>query len=152
MSNLLDKICALRDLIASKQYNKFKFHKMQILQLKEELHRHIKKKAENYKHELEFTSQDLRELAEDIHQMFNDWQDFMNPAKHIKVIGTNIKDGQLDFTPYQDEVIPLMKARTESIQAFAEILSLVEYHAVYLYFLELASNDEFAIKCTERVI
>lgn len=152
MSNLLDKICALRDLIASKQYSKFKFHKMQILQLKEEIHRHIKKKAENYKHELEFTSQDLRELAEDIHKMFNDWQDFMNPAKHIKAIGTDIKDGQLDFTPYQDEVIPLMTARTECIQALAEILSLVEYHAVYLYFLELASNDEFAIKCTERVI
>ncbi|MCM1338974.1 MAG: hypothetical protein NC191_04825, partial [Muribaculaceae bacterium] len=142
----------LRDLIASNQYNKFKFHKMQILLLKEEIHRHIKKKAQNYKHELEFTSQDLRELAEDIHKMLNDWQDFMNPAKHIKSIGTNIKDGQLDLTSYQDKVIPLMTARTECIQAFAEILSLVEYHAVYLYFLELASNDEFAIKCTERII
>lgn len=152
MSNLLDKICALRDLIASKQYNKLKFHKMQILMLKEEIHRHIKKKLENYSHELDFTSQDLRELAQDIHNMFHDWEEFMNPEKHIKAIHTNIKDNKIDIEPFQNEVIPLMSARTESIQAFAELLSLIEYHATFLYFLELASKDEFAIKYTERVI
>lgn len=152
MTNLLDNICALRNLIASKQYEKFKFHKMQILQLKEEIHRQVKKKLSNYSHELEFTSQDLRELAQDIHDMFHDWEEFMKPAKHIKAIYTDMQDNKIDIRPFQNEVIPLMMARTESIQAFAELLSLIEYHATFLYFLELASNDKFAINFTERLI
>lgn len=152
MSNLLDRICAVRDLIAAKEYSKFKYHKMQIMMLKEEIHRQIKKKAQDYNHELEFTSQDLRELAEDINNMLNEWQETMNPVKHIKEVQNSIKDQKLDLTPYQNKVIPIMTARTETIQHFSELLSLIEYHAVYLYFIELASEDEFAITYTERIV
>lgn len=152
MSNLLDRICAIRDLIASKQYNKFKYNKMQIMLLKEEIHRQIKKKAQDYNHELEFTSQDLRELAEDINNMLREWQEAMNPVNHIKEVHDSIKDGQLDLAPYQDKVIPIMTARTYGIQALTELLNLVEYHAVFLYYVELASEDNFAISFTERII
>lgn len=152
MSNLLDQICAMRDLVTSKEYNKLKFYKMKILQLKEEIHRQVKKKAEDYSHELEFCAGDLRELAQEINEMLNDWQKIMFPDDNIKSIYENIKDNQIDLQSYQDTVIPIMKTRTEAMQALIELLNLIEYHAVYLYYLEIASNDEFALKYTERII
>lgn len=151
MSKLLDRICAVRDLITTKQYSKLKFHKMQLLQLKEEIHRQMKKKAQDYKHELDFTAQDLRELAADINGMLNDWQAVMTPDENIKLVYDNRKGNGIDLTLFQDKVIPIVQARTETIQALTELLSFIEYHAVYLYFVELASDDEFAIKFTERI-
>lgn len=152
MSNLLDKICALRDLIASKQYNKLKFYKMGILQLKEEIHRQISKKVQDYSYKLDFTAQDLRELAREINQMLNDWQTIMQPDTHIKETMRISENKQLNLVPFQETVIPIMQARTESIQPLIELLNLIEYHAVFLYYTELASKDEFAINYTERVI
>lgn len=152
MSNLLDKICALRDLISKRQYSKLKYYKMGILQLKEEIHRQMTKKAADYSHELEFFAGDLRELAQEINQMLNEWQKIMDPDTNIKAI-YEAKDGvNIDLQAYQDKVIPIMKTRTETMQALIELLNLIEYHAVYLYYLEYASNDEFAIKYSERVI
>lgn len=152
MSNLLDKICKLRDLITRKQYNKLKYCKMEILQLKEEIHRQIRKKVEDYSHELDFTAQDLRELAQEINQMFNDWQTIMNPDTHIKETIRISENKQLNIIPFQNTVIPIMQARTQCTQPLMELLNLIEYHAVFLYMTELASNDEFAINYTERVI
>ena len=152
MSNLLDKICVLRDLITQKQYNKLKFYKIGILRLKEEIHRQLSKKAQDYSYELDFTAQDLRELAQEINQMLNDWQTIMNPDTHIKETMRISENKQLNIIPFQDTVIPIMQARTNTIQPLIELLNLIEYHAVFLYFLELASNDEFAINYTERVI
>lgn len=152
MSNLLDKICALRDLIASKQYSKLKYHKMGILQLKEEIHRQMSKKSQDYKHELEFTSQDLRELAQDMRKMLNEWSEIMNPDENIKAIHADTKDGVININPFIDKVIPIMTTRTISMQALIELLNLVEYHAAFLYFIELAAEDKFAINYTERVI
>jgi hypothetical protein len=43
-----------------------------------------------------------------------------------------------------------MTARAGNIQALTEFLSLVEYHAVFLYMVEEASNDKFALEYTER--
>ncbi len=152
MSNLLDKICALRDLIADKKYSKFKYLKMELLQLKEEIHRQISKKNADNKHELEFTAQDLRELATDIRTMMNDWSEIMNPDKNIKSIDTNIKDGVVDINPFLDKVVPIMQVRTLIMQPLIELLNLIEYHAAFLYYLELSIEDEFALKYTERVI
>lgn len=152
MTKLLDKICLLRDVITQKQYNKLKFHKMNILMLKEELHRHIKKKALDYKHELEFTSQDLRELAKEIRDMFKRWENTMSPEKNIKEIYNNRDGNKINIDKYSDKVIPIMTARTETMQPLIELLSLIEYHSVYLYYLEMAAKDEFALNYTERVL
>lgn len=151
MSNLLDKICALRDLIAERNYKKLKYCQMEILQLKEEIHRQMSKKSLDYKHEIDFTSQDLRELAEDIRGMLDEWSDIMNPVENIKSIDIDNK-GVVNINPFMDKVVPIMTIRTLSIQALTEFLSLVEYHAVFLYFVELASQDKFALEYTERVI
>lgn len=152
MSNLLDKICALRDLIADKKYSKLKFLKMELLQLKEEIHRQMSKKSDNYSHQLDFTAQDLRELAQDIRNMLNDWTNTIDPDVNIKSIDIDNNTGVVNINPFINKVIPVMEARTLSMQPLAELLNMVEYHAVFLYFVELASQDKFALEYTERVI
>ena len=44
-----------------------------------------------------------------------------------------------------------MTYRRDNIQILTELRSLLEYHSVFLYFLEEASGDELALKYTERV-
>lgn len=150
MTKLLDKICKVRDLVTSKDYGKLKFYKMEILKLKEEIHRHIGKKAKDYSYELDFTSQDLRELAQDIHGLFKKWDTALCPEKNIKKLLKDMKNNQININPFYEQTIPMMTARMENIQALTELLNLVEYHAVFLYMVEEASNDTFALKYTER--
>lgn len=152
MTKLLDKICFIRDLITQKQYEKLKFYKYHIQQLKEEIHRQLKKKSQDYSYELEFTSQDLRELAKDIRDMFKRWENIMAPEKNIKEVYKNREGNVININLYSEKVIPIMKTRTECIQSLMELLNLIEYHSVYLYYIEEASNDEFALTLTERVI
>ena len=152
MTKLLDKICFIRDLITQKQYEKLKFYKYHIQQLKEEIHRQLKKKSQDYSYELEFTSQDLRELAKDIRDMFKRWESIMAPEKNIKEVYKNRTGNQININLYSEKVIPIMKIRTECIQPLMELLNLIEYHSVYLYYIEEASNDKFALELTERVI
>lgn len=152
MSNLLDKICGIRDLVTSKDYGKLKFYNMKIGLLKEEIHRQMTKKAENYSHQLDFTSQDLREMAQDIRTLLKDWSNILNPEENIKAIYADSTEKTINLEPFFKRVIPAMTARTNSIQALTELLSIVEYHAVFLYFIELAAEDKFALEYTERII
>lgn len=150
MTKLLDKICKVRDLVTSKDYGKLKFYNMEILKLKEEIHRHIAKKTKDYNYELDFTSQDLRELAQDIHSLFKKWDTALCPEKNIKKLLKDMKDNQININPFYEQAIPIMTARIENTQALTELLSLVEFHAVFLYMGEEASNDKFALEYTER--
>lgn len=152
MSKLLDNICKIRDLTNLKDYSKLKFHQMTMLRLKEEIHRQMSKKAQDYNHQLEFTSQDLRELAQDIRNLLKQWGNIMSPEKNIKLMAKNSINNEINFQTFTETVIPIMTARTETIQTLTELLNLVEYHGVYLYYLEMASNDEFAINYTERLL
>lgn len=152
MTKLLDKICKIRDLMVSKDFSKLKFYNMQMGQLKEEVHRQIRKKATDYNYELDFTSQDLRELSSDIRKCLKRWETAMNPEKNIKALLASIEDKKINLDPFYNKTIPIMIARTENIQALIELLNLLEYHSVYLYMLEEASNDEFALKYTERLV
>ncbi len=150
MTKLLDKICKVRDLVTSKDYDKLKFYNVQISNLEEEIHRHIVKKAKDYNYKLDFTSQDLRELAQDIHSLFEKWDTAMCPEKNIKKILKDMKGGQVNLNPFFDATIPVIKARGQSIKELTGLLNMIEYHAVYLYMLEEASNDKFALEYTER--
>lgn len=152
MSKLLDNICKIRDLVNSKDYSKLKFHQMTMLKLKEEIHRQMSKKVQDYNHQLEFTSQDLRELAQDIRSLLKRWETAMSPEKNIKGMAKNTPNNKINFENYTNTVIPIMVARAESISAITELLNIAEYHGVYLYYLEIASNDDFAINFTERLI
>ena len=63
----------------------------------------------------------------------------------------SVKDGKLDLNPFTEETIPIMAYRRDNIQKLIELKSMLEYHSVFLYFLEEASHDELALKCTKRL-
>lgn len=141
----------MRDVLEYKQWDKLPYCRKHMQRIFNDVHRHIKKKGDNYKHELEFTSQDLRELAQAIGDTIKRWDTELNPEKNIKRMKKeNLKDRTLDLEPYLNRSLPIMTLRRDFIQELTELRSLMEHHSVYLYFLEEASNDEFALRCTER--
>lgn len=151
MSKLLDAICHLRDILENKDYKMLPFSRKYTKVIFDEVHRNIRRKAEDYSHELDFTSQDLRELAQDISDTFKRWDNEMVPEKNIKKLKKeNLKDGTLDLLPYVERCMPIMRLRRDFTQELTELRSLLEHHAVYLYFLEEASRDGFALQYTER--
>ena len=153
MTQVIDRICKLRDAVTSKNDKKLVFYHGIVDRLCLDLKRHLQKKVDNYDYELDFTSQDLREIAQDIRSMFKRWETTMCPEKNIKYIHKNdIKDGNLTLQPHFDKVLPVITARRDNTAKFTELLSLLEHFSVVLYFCEYAANDEFAINYTERLI
>ena len=75
----------------------------------------------------------------------------MNPEKNIKSLKKQVVNGKLDFGSYTEAKLPILAARRDNVQVLYELLNLLEFHSVFLYYLEIASNDEFAITCTERL-
>lgn len=152
MTKLQDNICALRDLIAKKEYSKLVYKKRLIQDVFKEIHRNMVRKVDDYGYQLDFTSQDLRELAQDIRGMFKSWSDGINPEKNIKQLAKLVdKTGKLNFAPYTEKTTEIMRWRRDNMQVLIELLNLIEYHAVFLYYTEIASNDEFALNFTERI-
>lgn len=153
MTKVMDKICKLRDAVTCKQDNKLVFHHKTIDTLTDELKRHLQKKIDDYSYELDFTSQDLRELAKDIHSMFKRWDATMNPEKNIKhIYKNNVTNEHLTLQPHFNKVLPVITARRDNVAIFTELLSILEHFSVVLYYFEIASDDEFAINYTERLI
>ena len=60
MSNLLDNICKLRDILEYKDYKKLPYIRNLSKAIFDGIHLNIKRKATDYKYELDFTSQDLK--------------------------------------------------------------------------------------------
>lgn len=151
MSNLLDNICKLRDILENKDYKKLGYIRKLSQAIFDGIHININRKATDYKYELDFTSQDLRETARAITDTFKRWDNEMCPDKNIKKIKKEIKDGKIYIDKFMENKLAFMRYRRDYTQVLTELRNLLEYHSVYLYFLEYAANDEFAIKCTERL-
>jgi len=148
MTKLLDKICYLRDILESKNYEKLKFCSGVINQLIEELNRQARKKAKDYSYEIDFTSQDLRELAEDIRNTFKRWENETIPEKVIKKFkGYN----ELDLSEINENMSKYFNLRITNILPLTRLLCLCEGFGTILYFMELDADDEVA-KLTERLI
>ena len=152
MSKMIDNICKLRDALTSKDYKRLVYLRPLFQSVFNEMHRHLVRKTEDYSYELDFTSQDLRELAQDIRSLLKRWETEMSPEKNIKALYKKVKDQKLDFSSFTESKIPILIARRDNVQMLYELLNLCEYHSVFLYYLEIASDDEFAIKCTERLL
>lgn len=148
MTKTLDKICYLRDLLEKKQDKKIIFNHMVINTLIEDLTRHAKKKAENYSYEIEFTSQDLRELAEDIRNTFKRWEYQTNPERIIKKFKGKT---DIDLSEVNKTVGEYLSYRTANIMPLTRLLGICEGFGIILYFMELDADDETA-KLTERLI
>lgn len=150
MSNLLDNICKIRDILEYKRDDELKKALPLFRSVFNELHRHIAKRTKDAKHETDFMSQDLREMSASIRATLNRWNTQMNPEKNIKALKKTIVDGKLDLTEFAEEKLKYIKYRREYTQMLVEFLNLCEFHSVFLYFLEEQQNDEFALKHTDR--
>lgn len=151
MARITDNICKLRDILANKDYKQLVYSQKLIKDIFNEVHRNMGRKSLDYDYQLEFTSQDLRELAQDISSTFKRWDDKLCPEKNIKALLKVVDTGKLNFEQFTKETTPYMEYRRDNIQALTELRSLLEFHSVFLYFLEEASNDELALKYTKRV-
>lgn len=150
MSNLLDNICKIRDILEYKRDDELKKAFPLFRSVFNELHRQIKKRTEDAKHETDFMSQDLREMSASIRATLNRWNTQMNPEKNIKALKKTIVDGKLDLEEFAEEKIKYIQYRRKYTQMLVELLNLCEFHSVFLYFLEEQQNDEFALKYTDR--
>ena len=150
MSRIIENICKLRDILENKDYKKLGYIRQLSQSIFEEVHRNIARKVENYSYILDFTSQDLRETAQAISDTFKRWDNIMNPEKAIKKLLKSVENGNLNLSPFSELTIPIMAYRRDNIQVLTELRSLLEYHSVFLYFLEEASKDKFALKYNKR--
>lgn len=150
MSNLIDNICKIRDILEYKRDEELKKALPLFKSVFNELHRHIAKRSKDPSHETDFMSQDLRELSESIRATLNRWNTQMNPEKNIKALKKTIVDGKLDLSAFTEEKTKYMRYRRDFTQMLVELLNLCEFHSVFLYFLEEQQNDEFALKHTDR--
>ena len=150
MSNLLDNICKIRDILEYKRDDELKRALPLFRSVFNELHRNIAKRTKDTKHETDFMSQDLREMSASIRATLNRWNTQMNPEKNIKALKKTIVDGKLDLTEFAKEKTKYMRYRRDYTQMLVELLNLCEFHSVFLYFLEEQQNDEFALKYTDR--
>lgn len=148
MTKLLDKICFVRDLLEQKQDEKLKFNHTVINTLIDDLTRQAVKKSKDYNHEIEFTAQDLRELAEDIRNTFKRWEYQTNPEKIIKKFKNQT---EIDLSKVNDTLEKYLNLRTTNVLPLTRLLGICEGFALILYFMELDADDKTA-KLTERLI
>ena len=151
MAKITDNICKLRNILENKDYSKLKFARGLIQSIFDEVHRNIARKSVDYSYELEFTSQDLRETAQAISDTLKRWDSIMCPEKNIKRLLKNVNNSKLNFDEFTNETLPIMALRRDNIQLLTELRSLLEYHSVFLYFLEEVSDDKFALNYTQRL-
>lgn len=148
MTKLIDKICFLRDLLENKQDEKLIYNHGVINSLIDEITRQAVKKARDYNHEIEFTAQDLRELAEDIRNTFKRWDYQVNPERLIKKFKGKT---EIDLTEINNDMNKYLTIRTQNALPLLRLQGICEGHSVILYFLELDAEDETA-QLTERLI
>lgn len=153
MTRTLDMICKCRDILTEKDLPRLRGYTgngnlfdqtIKAIQIQ------MDKKAEDYSRNLDFTSQDLIEFAEDIQAVLKRWETHLNPAKNIKALLKTVKDGKLSLIGFCESATNIMAFRRDTIECLIRTLSILEYFAVYLYFLEEASNDRFALTHTKR--
>lgn len=148
MTKLLDKICFVRDLLEQKQDEKLKFNHTVINTLIDDLTRQAVKKSKDYNHEIEFTAQDLRELAEDIRNTFKRWEYQTNPERIIKKFKNQT---EVDLSNVNDTLEKYLNLRTTNVLPLTRLLGICEGFGIILYFMELDADDKTA-KLTERLI
>lgn len=153
MSRTLDMICRCRNILADKSLKGLRIFTSNgslFDKTTTAITFQMDKKAKDYNRDLDFTSQDLMEFAEDIKKVLKRWENEMVPQKNIKALLKTVVDGKLNLDPFCKEKCEVMSLRADTIEGLVRTLSILEYDAVYLYFLEEASRDTFALKHTKR--
>lgn len=152
MSKVIEHICKCRDILVGDQAKipLYTSEKGLFDQTINEIHRHLNKKSKDYSYRLDFTYQDLVEFADDIHRVLDKWDTAMCPKKNIKALLKTVENGKLDLNPFCESKVKIIALRSKACEGLIRALSILEYHSVFLYFIEEASKDSFALTFTER--
>ena len=151
MSNQIDNICKCRDILTNRP-EKLRGYIGVFNRTVDELHRQLLKKAKDYSRELDFTSQDLIEFSQDIDFVLDRWRDTLDPESNIKRLFETMdkKDRKIYFDEQMMPVFDTLMLQRDVGETLLRYSSLLKYLGVYLYFLENASKDEFALMYTNR--
>jgi len=84
MSNLMDMLCKVRDILTSKDFDKIKNNLFLISRLSDEIRRQVKKNGVGNLKQLEFNSYDLRELSEELMEVIKMCEKKINVANILK--------------------------------------------------------------------
>lgn len=148
MSNLIDKICKARDIISSGDSKKIIYYHMKFKQLAEEISRQLAKKVEGSKnYELDFTYQDLQELAEDIKRLIKRWDYATDIKRNILRIK---KQKEFNVSKDLEDFAKVIDIESHNIQSLVSLKLVSEHLAIILYFMEECYEDDFALQYTKR--
>lgn len=152
MGNLIDKICKCRDILTQSPEKLRGYTGPGALfdSTIDDIHSQLRRKATDYSRQLEFTSQDLMEFAYDIQGVLKKWETALCPKRNIKQLLKAKEDNKINMDPFTNEKTQVMALRRDTIECLTRTLSVLEFHSVYLYFLEAASKDEWAMSMTKR--
>lgn len=153
MARTLDMLCKCRDALTKYPPERLRTYTSRgnlFDQTIDLIHRQICKKSEDKTRILDFTAQDLIEFSEDIQAVLKRWETNLNPKKNIKALLKTVVDGKLSLHDFCNRTTEIMALRRDCIAGLTRTLSVLEYHSVYLYFIEESQGDELALKCTER--
>lgn len=84
MSNLMDMLCKVRDILTTKDMDKIKNNLFIISRLSDEIRRQVKKNGVGNLKQLEFNSHDLKELSEEIMEIIKMCEKKINVANMLK--------------------------------------------------------------------
>lgn len=152
MTKLLDKICKCRDILTKcpDKLRGYTGHGALFDSTIDDIHNQLRRKATDYSRELDFNSQDLMEFAQDIQSVLKKWETSLCPKKNIKKLIASVVDKKLNLDPFTNEKTEVMALRRDTIECLTRTLSVLEFHSVYLYFLESASGDKWTVEHTNR--
>lgn len=152
MAKLIDKICKCRDILTKcpEKLRGYTGHGALFDSTVDDIHSQLRRKAQDYSRELDFTSQDLMEFAYDIQGVLKKWETAMCPKRNIKQLLKTMQDHKINLDPFTQEKTEIMALRRDTIEGLTRTLSVLEFHSVYLYFLESASGDKWTVEHTKR--
>lgn len=157
MSKTLDMICKCRDLLTKEQAHKLPYFTGTnglFDKTTERINQEVIRKTNDTKREIDFTAQDLREWAQDIKALLKRWDYQLDAVRGTKALLKEVRasqDGRVQFDDFSNKhILPTIELRRDSIVGLYRTLSIIEHHAIYLYFLEAIAKDELALKYTER--
>ena len=144
MAQVISDLCKVRDILASDNDKKIAINHIKYQMLADKIRVNINKKTMDKNFDIDITAQDLRELSEDIKKVLARWETFMNGNNQTAWF---LNQGKVNVTEYQKTIIPYLRARF----ILVALDNLCIFTSTMLYLIEVADEDEFALKHTERV-
>ena len=133
MTKLLDKICATRDLLITKDISKIRAKLIPTHRLTDEIKRQVKKFGSDVEHyKLDFTSDDLFEMAEEVKAVITVCERYINPKTRLKKFQEHKTIDDKIFLEYTNTNADHIAVRA----VMTEMHSLLCFFGIYINLLE----------------